>query len=72
VHVAPAPSLTLTVPVGVPAPGATGATLKVTVTGWPAAAGFGLIEETVVVVVALFTFCTTAPEALAAKLLELA
>jgi len=46
--------------------------LKVTVTGWPAAAGFGLIEETVVVVVALFTFCTTAPEALAAKLLELA
>jgi hypothetical protein len=34
-QVAPVPSLTVTVPVGVPVPGATGATLTATVNAWP-------------------------------------
>jgi len=64
-HVAPAPSLTVTVPVGAPAPAAE--TLKVTVTGFPNTTGFGVIEEMVVVVLALFTAWAKAVEVLAAK-----
>ena len=45
-----------TVPVGVPAPGATAATVVVNVTGWPKTDGLSDEEETTVVVDAWFTF----------------
>jgi hypothetical protein len=48
---APWPSVTVTVPVGVPAAGATGETAKVTVTAWPAPEGAG--ESPVIAVVVL-------------------
>ena len=51
----PAPSLTVTLPVGVPAPGAVTATDQETATGWPATEGSGLSAVTVVVVLALLT-----------------
>jgi hypothetical protein len=54
VQEAPAPSLTVTVPVGTSLPGATTVTLKVTVVGWPTTTGFGVIE-TIDVVVLAFT-----------------
>ena len=44
-----APSLNFTVPLGVPAPGATGLTVAVKVTAWPNTEGF--VDETSVVVV---------------------
>lgn len=50
------PSRKVTVPVGVPAPGATAATTAVKVTDWPTA--LGLTEDvTEVVVLALLTTC---------------
>ena len=50
------PSRNVTVPVGVPAPGATGETVAVNVTDWPNTDG--LTEEvTVVLVSALLTTC---------------
>src|SRR2546422_3248408 len=50
------PSLKVTVPLGVPAPGATGLTVAVKITDWPNTEG--LAEEvTVVVVSALLTVC---------------
>ena len=48
------PSRNVTVPVGVPAPGATGETVAVNVTDWPKTDGF-TDEVTVVVVSALLT-----------------
>src|SRR5260221_12781160 len=50
------PSLKLTVPVGTPAPGATAATVAVSVTGWPAQEGLSE-EASVVAVAALLTTC---------------
>jgi len=53
VHEVGAPGeLTVTVPVGVPTPGAIGATATVTVTGCPTVAGDGFTELMVVVVLA--------------------
>jgi hypothetical protein len=50
--------LNVTVPVGVPAPGETAATVAVKVTFWPFAEGF-CDEVTLVVVFALLTVCAT-------------
>ena len=47
-------------PVGVPAPGGTGATVAVKVTGWPTTDGSG-DEETVVVVAACATVWVSVP-----------
>ena len=49
-----APSLKVTLPEGTPVPGATGATVAVTVTGWPTT-GVLAGAASVVVVVAWFT-----------------
>ena len=54
-------------PVRVPAPGATGLTVAVKVTGWPNTDGLAE-EATVVVVSAWFTVCVTTPEVLVLKL----
>src|SRR6185437_13762631 len=51
-----APSRNVTVPVGVPAPGATAETVAVNVTDWPKTDGF-CDEVTSVAVLALFTTC---------------
>jgi hypothetical protein len=60
------PSLNVTVPVGVPAPGDTGATVAVNVTGWPKTEG--LAEEvTLVVVAAWLIVWLKAPEVLVVK-----
>jgi hypothetical protein len=48
------PSLNVTVPVGLPAPGATAVTLAVKITDWPAVDGFKELTTTVVLT-ALFT-----------------
>ncbi len=48
---ADAPSLNVTVPVGVPAPGATAATVVVKVIDWPKTDGLGPAVRTIVVVV---------------------
>jgi hypothetical protein len=50
-----APSLNETVPVGAPAPGATGASVAVSVTGWPYVDGLTGEAASVVVVVAWLT-----------------
>lgn len=64
-----APSLNVTVPVGVPEPGATAATVAVKLTGWPKTDGFA--EETIAVVVpAVFTTWLRVDDVLALKLLE--
>ena len=60
VSVGPPLMTKVTVPVGVPAPGATGATVAVNVTGWPNADGSG-DEVTVVVVEALLTSWVSVP-----------
>ena len=62
------PSVTLTFPVGVPAPGATGATVKFTVTACPTFDGSGLSEVIVVVVLAGLTVCEFVAEVLPLKL----
>ena len=55
-------------PDGAPAPGGTGVTVAVKVTGWPKTEGFAE-EATAVVVAALITSCVSVPE-LALKLLS--
>ena len=54
----PSPKSKVTVPVGVPAPGATEATVAVKVTGRPTTDGSGE-EATAVVVAALLTDCVS-------------
>src|SRR5437588_12587138 len=67
------PSLTVTLPLGVPAPGATAATVKFTVTACPTFDGSGVSEVIVVVVSALLTGCDAIADAgLALKLLSFA
>jgi hypothetical protein len=61
------PSRKLTVPPGLPAPGATTATVAVNVTLWPKTDGLG-DEARVVVVFALLTTCETAVLVLVLKL----
>src|SRR4029077_19157783 len=61
------PSLTVTVPVGVPLPGAFGATVNVKLTAWPTADGFGAWAVIVVVVPAAFTVWPTTVDVLVAK-----
>ena len=63
-----APSLKVTVPVGVPLPGAAGATVAVKVTPCPNTDGFA-DEITTVVVLAMLTVCVSVLDVLAAKLL---
>src|SRR5439155_14665289 len=58
------PSLTVTVPVGVPLPGAVAATVNVKLTAWPTADGFGVWSVIVVVVMAAVTVCVTPAEVL--------
>src|SRR3954464_13679508 len=60
------PSLNVTVPVGVPPPGATAATLAVKVTAWPVAAGL-TDDSRAAGVPAGFTVTAVAAEVLAAK-----
>src|SRR5262245_41016158 len=55
------PSLKVTLPVGVPPPGATGVTVAVNVTEAPAIEGFD-DDTTAVVVADLITVCTTSAE----------
>ena len=62
-----APSLKVTVPVGLPAPGLTGATVAVKVTFCPKVAGLGA-PTSAVVVDALSTTCVKMVDVLAAKL----
>ena len=62
-----APSLKVTVPVAVPDPGATAATVAVKVTDWPEVEGLTLLTN-VVVVLAWFTVCVTVFEVLAPKM----
>ncbi len=57
------PSLNVTVPEGVPAPGAVAVTVAVNVTDWPKVEGFTL-DKTVVCVPALFTVSAYAGDAL--------
>src|SRR3954467_15155752 len=63
------PSLNVTVPVGVVAPGATAATVAVKVTAWPVTAGL-TDDRRATVVVAGLTVTVAAAESLAAKPLE--
>jgi len=51
------PSLTVTVPVGVPLPGAFAGTVNVKLTAWPTADGSGACAVIVLVVAAGFTVC---------------
>lgn len=60
-------SAKVTVPLGVPVPGATARTVAVNVTAPPTCAGFQE-EATAVDVVAMFTVCVAAEEVLDAKL----
>src|SRR5689334_15022701 len=64
-----APSLKVTVPVGVPLPGATALTVAVIVTDWPNTDGF-TEDASAVVLPALLTFCVKAEEVLVAKLVS--
>src|SRR2546430_16471575 len=61
------PSLTVTVPVGVPLPGALVVTVNVKVTAWPSADGFGVCPVMAVVVAAAFTAWAVPLDALVAK-----
>src|SRR5207249_12331684 len=61
------PSLTVTVPVGVPFPGAAAVTAKVKSTAWPTVDGFGVCPVIAVVVAAAFTVWPTPVEVLPAK-----
>jgi hypothetical protein len=61
--------LNVTVPVGVPEPGAVALTVAVKVTAWPNV--LGLAEDvTAVLVAAWFTVCVMAGEVLVAKLVS--
>src|SRR2546422_9494390 len=62
------PSLTVTVPVGVPLPGAVAATVNVKLAGWPTAEGFGDWPVMAVVGAAAFTLWGVPADALVAKL----
>jgi hypothetical protein len=65
-----APSLKVTLPVGVPAPGATVVTVAVKVSDWPKTDGLGpVVRAIAVVVLAWFTVCVTVLEVLAPKVL---
>jgi hypothetical protein len=64
-----APSLNVTVPVGVPAPGATAVTVAVKVTDWPNTDGFGDAVSAVAVLAAP-TVCVIAAEVLPLKLVS--
>src|SRR6188472_4146575 len=57
-----APALTVTLPAGVPLPGASTVTLKVTGTGWPTTDGSGVSAVIVVVVLALLTVWESAAD----------
>src|ERR1043166_6171521 len=59
----------MTVPVGVPVPGATAATVAVRMTGWPNTDGLG-DETSVVVESALLTVCVTTADVFVMKLLS--
>src|SRR5207244_941271 len=61
------PSLTVTVPVGVPLPGAFTTTVKVKLTAWPVAEGFGEWPVSVVVVPAAVTVWATPADELPAN-----
>src|ERR1051325_1800550 len=65
-----APSLNVTVPLGVPAPGKTALTLAVKVTDWPDTEGLAE-EATLVVVLVGLTVWVTVPEVLVLKLTSL-
>lgn len=54
----PVLAVTVTVPVGTPAPGATGVTANLIVTVWPETEGFG---EVAVITVAVFATVTVKP-----------
>src|SRR2546425_9028079 len=62
------PSLTVTVPVGVPLPGAVAATVNVKLTACPTAEGFGVCPVIVVVLAAAFTVWATPVDVLPIKL----
>ena len=62
------PSLTVTVPVGDPLPGALAATVNVKLTACPTAEGLGVWSVIVVVVLAAFTVWATPAEVLPVKL----
>src|SRR2546427_649855 len=62
-----APSLKVTVPVGVPVPGAVAVTVAVNVTDWPETDGFG-DETTALEVLALLTVWVRLAEVLVLKL----
>jgi hypothetical protein len=66
------PSLTVTVPVGVPLPGAFATTVYVKLTAWPTADGLGVWAVIVLVVLAGLTVWATPAEVLPAKLPSLA
>lgn len=57
-----APSLKVTVPAGVPAPGATADTVAVNVTDWPKTEGFA-VDDSDVDVLAWFTLCVSIGDA---------
>lgn len=62
------PSLTATVPVGVPLPGASAVTVNVKLTACPTADGFGVCPVIVVVVAAALTVCELPDDVLPPKL----
>lgn len=63
------PSRNVTVPVGVPAPGAVALTVAVATTGWPKTLGLGE-TFTATVDTSRFTICVNTDELLALKLLS--
>ena len=65
------PSVTVTLPVGVPLPGEFTATPKLTRTPWPTTDGLGVCELMVVAVSAGLTVCDTAALVLPLKLFPL-
>jgi hypothetical protein len=67
VPIVAAPSLNVTVPPGVPAPGALALTVAVNVTLWPNTVGLSEVV-TPVLVSALFTVCVSVGEVLVLKL----
>jgi hypothetical protein len=67
-QVSPAPSLTVTFPVGVPLPGAFAVTVKLIVTGCPTTDGLGVWAVIAVVVASWFTACDKDDDVLVAKL----
>jgi hypothetical protein len=62
VQVSPTPSLTVTLPVGVPLPGEFAVTVKLILTAWPTSDGLGVCAVIVVDVLSWFTVCDPPPE----------